>query len=95
MTLHELATNAAKYGALSQPGGHVLVRWTLAGVQAAALTIWWEERGGPEVAPPARLGYGSEVIRELVAYELGGTVDLVFARDGVRCSIELPVPSGA
>jgi len=94
MTLHELATNAAKYGALSQPGGHVLVRWTLAGIQAATLTICWEERGGPQVALPARLGYGSEVIRELVAYELGGTVDLVFARDGVRCSIELPVSSG-
>ena len=65
-----------------------------ADVQAARLNDCWEESGGPEVALPARLGYGSEVIRELVAYELGGTVDLVFARDGVRCSIELPMPSG-
>jgi two-component sensor histidine kinase len=94
MTLHELATNAAKHGALSRLGGHVLVRWTRGDVQAPRLKILWEESGGPAVVPPARLGYGSEVIRELVAYELGGTVDLVFDRNGVRCLIEVPVPSG-
>jgi two-component sensor histidine kinase len=95
MTLHELATNAAKYGALSVAGGHVFVGWTLGDVHPPTLKIRWKESGGPEVAPPARSGYGSEVIRELVAYELGGTVDLVFARGGVYCSIELPAPWGA
>jgi two-component sensor histidine kinase len=54
------------------------------------LEIHWEETGGPEVADPDRQGYGSGVIRDLLSYELGGMVDLRFARDGVRCSIELP-----
>jgi two-component sensor histidine kinase len=92
MVLHELATNAAKYGALSQRGGHVSVRWTLTGehTPAAKLRIEWKETGGPEVALPARQGYGSSVIRDLLAHELGGRVDLVFAADGVRCTIEIP-----
>jgi two-component sensor histidine kinase len=92
MVLHELATNAAKYGALSQRGGHVSVRWTLTAVRisAAMLRIEWEETGGPEVALPARQGYGSSVIRDLLTHELGGRVDLVFAANGVRCTIEMP-----
>jgi two-component sensor histidine kinase len=90
LTFHELATNAAKYGALSRTGGRVSVRWTLQGIQAPLLTIQWEESGGPEVGVPARLGYGSEVIREFATYELGATVDLVFAPAGIRCVIQLP-----
>jgi two-component sensor histidine kinase len=91
MTFHELATNAAKYGALSKPGGHVSLRWTVEGVRAPALTLVWEESGGPEVTLPVRQGYGSELVRELVGYELGGTVELVFARQGVRCALALPI----
>jgi two-component sensor histidine kinase len=87
MVIHELATNAAKYGALSQPGGRVSVRWRHS--PARALRIEWKETGGPEVTAPAREGYGSSVIRELLAYELGGRVDLIFEADGVRCTIEL------
>jgi two-component sensor histidine kinase len=92
MVLHELATNAAKYGALSQPDGVVSVHWTLAGEgsEEPALKIQWMEIGGPEVAKPDRQGYGSGVIRDLLTYELGGSVDLKFARHGVSCSIELP-----
>jgi two-component sensor histidine kinase len=92
MVMHELATNAAKYGTLSRPEGKVSVRWLLAPKisQGAALTIQWDETGGPEVAIPDRQGYGSGVIRDLLTYELGGKVDLTFARHGVRCSIELP-----
>jgi two-component sensor histidine kinase len=92
MVMHELATNAAKYGALSQPDGKVSVRWLLTPKvsQGAALKIQWDETGGPEVAIPDRQGYGSGVIRDLLTYELGGKVDLTFARHGVRCSIELP-----
>jgi two-component sensor histidine kinase len=92
MVMHELATNAAKYGALSQPDGQVSVRWRLAAKPPAGsvLEIQWEETGGPAVTGPERQGYGSGVVRDLLSYELGGKVDLKFAPLGVRCSIELP-----
>jgi two-component sensor histidine kinase len=90
MVLHELATNAAKYGALSQPSGHVSVQWRQTTDPSPMLRIEWRETGGPLVTAPAREGYGSSVIRDVLAYELGGKVDLVFAADGVRCTIELP-----
>ena len=92
MVIHELVTNAAKYGALSQPGGRVSVQWTLTTehTRAARLRIEWKETGGPRVSPPTRLGYGSSVIRDLLAYGLGGRVDLLFEADGVRCTIEIP-----
>ena len=96
MVLHELATNAAKYGALSQGAGSVSVRWTLPAEHAsgAMLRIEWQETGGPEVAVPVRKGYGTSVIRDLLVYGLGGRVDLAFAASGVRCTIELPVDGG-
>ena len=92
MVIHELTTNAAKYGALSRPGGKVAVRWTLATSSTAQrnLRIEWSETGGPTVVTPPGLGHGTGVIRELVPYELGGSVDHMFAADGVRCTIELP-----
>jgi two-component sensor histidine kinase len=91
MVLHELATNAAKYGALSQAGGHISVRWMqTTDPPALMLRIEWKETGGPQVAGPAREGYGSSVIRDVLAYEMGGRVDLVFETDGIRCTIELP-----
>jgi two-component sensor histidine kinase len=91
MVFHELATNAAKYGALSQPGGQVSVRWRQTDVSSTPmLTIEWKETGGPPVAAPARQGYGSSVIRDLLAYEMAGRVDLVFEADGVSCTMELP-----
>jgi two-component sensor histidine kinase len=95
MVLHELTTNAAKYGALSQQGGQVSVRWMVTDKHSAAamLRIQWKETGGPKVTPPARQGHGSSVIRDLLRYELDGSVDLVFASDGVRCAITLPVQS--
>jgi len=78
--LHELATNAAKYGALSQQGSRLSVRWTVVDKHSAAamLRIQWEEAGGPKVVPPARQGYGSSVIRDLLSFELDGSVELVF-----------------
>jgi two-component sensor histidine kinase len=96
MVLHELATNAAKYGALSQPGGQVSVRWRQTAELSSApmLRIEWKETGGPQVAAPAREGYGSRVIRGLLAYEMAGRVGLVFEADGVSCTIELPVNVG-
>lgn len=92
MVFHELATNAAKYGALSQEAGSVSVRWTLPAEcsPGAMLRIEWQEAGGPEVAVPARKGYGTSVIRDLLTFGHGGKVDLAFAPGGVRCTIELP-----
>src|SRR5262249_1237175 len=83
--IHELTTNAVKYGALSQQGGQVSVWWTVKEEPVATLMIEWVEAGGPKVAMPTRKGYGSGVIRELLSYELNGKVDLVFAHEGVRC----------
>jgi len=95
MVIHELTTNAVKYGALSRPDGQVSVRWILKLDRAGAGTreIQWTEIGGPQVAMQAVPGYGSSVIRDLIPYELGGRVDLGRAADGVRCTIELPARS--
>ena len=93
MVLHELTTNAAKHGALSTNDGQVSVRWsqTMNGVAVARARIVWQEAAGPAVRPPERSGYGMEVIRGLIPYELGGAVDLTFAPDGVRCEIDIPL----
>jgi PAS domain S-box-containing protein len=92
MVLHELATNAAKFGALSAKNGCVSVRWghPRYGDAESRFCIWWEESGGPTVRPQARSGYGTSVIRDLIPYELGGRVDIVHAPDGVRCTLEIP-----
>jgi PAS domain S-box-containing protein len=92
MVLHELATNAAKCGAISVKSGRVSVRWRFKrnGHAASWLCIQWEESGGPRVVPPTRSGFGTSVVRELIPYELGGTVDLMHLSEGVRCSLQIP-----
>jgi PAS domain S-box-containing protein len=93
MVLHELTTNAAKHGALSTDDGRVSVRWgqVMDGNPDARICIEWQEAAGPAVRPPKRSGYGMEVIRGLIPYQLGGTVDLAFVPGGVRCEINIPV----
>jgi PAS domain S-box-containing protein len=90
MVLHELITNSAKYGALSTLDGRVEVSWDRKPHAADKLTIVWRELGGPPVTAVVPSGYGTELIRNLVPHELGGTVDLSFAPDGVICRIEIP-----
>jgi PAS domain S-box-containing protein len=90
MVLHELTTNAAKHGALSTDDGLVSVRWRRARNADAGLCIEWQETGGPAVQAPQRSSYGTEVICNLIPYELDGTVDLAFAPEGVRCAINIP-----
>src|SRR5262245_51792716 len=92
MVLHELATNAAKYGALSTKEGRVSIRWDrhLNGHPRSHLALEWEEIGGPPVVAPSASSYGMSTIRDLIPYELGGAVDLVFAPEGLRCRLELP-----
>jgi two-component sensor histidine kinase len=93
IVLHELVTNAAKYGALSSPNGRVSVRWDRhSNVDAAAsLTMEWREFGGPAIVAPIQSGYGTSLILELIPHELGGKVDLVFAAEGACCRIEIPL----
>lgn len=91
MVLHELTTNAAKYGALSAPSGRVSLRWRWAeNGSDERLAIDWQESGGPPILEPKKCGYGTSTIREAIPFELGGTVDLSFAPSGLRCQIEIP-----
>jgi PAS domain S-box-containing protein len=92
MVLHELATNAAKYGALSKGHGRVSIRWRKAsrGRSNGKLVFEWRETGGPPVAPSSTTGYGTSVICDLIPYELGGVVDYKLARDGAVCRLEIP-----
>lgn len=93
MALHELVTNAVKYGALSNPNGHVSVSWDRQDGEdgTARVRIEWQETGGPSVVSPANPGYGTSLIRELIPHELGGMVDLTFAPNGVSCKIDVPI----
>jgi PAS domain S-box-containing protein len=89
MAFHELATNAAKYGALSVPGGKVRVAWRIS--PPGRLHIEWQEMDGPPVLPPRRRGFGSRMIEEALACDLDGKVQLHFLSQGVRCSMEMPL----
>jgi PAS domain S-box-containing protein len=93
MVLHELVTNAVKYGALSVPGGRVSVSWErkLNGSAAANLILVWRELGGPPMAAATHSGYGTDLIRNLIPHELGGRVALAFVKQGVNCQIEFPL----
>jgi PAS domain S-box-containing protein len=88
LVIHELATNAAKYGALSSDGGCVSVSWT---VTEGALRLTWCERDGPRVSPPTRRGFGSRLIERSLAGQLSGEARLDFAAEGLTCQITLPL----
>ena len=87
--MHELATNAAKYGALSQTGGKVAARWKL--TSPGLVRIEWQESGGPPVAPQRGRGFGTDLIERIVAHELKNPVELTFDPAGVRCVLTVPV----
>lgn len=88
LALHELTTNAAKYGALSVLGGKLSVSWTTVD---GRIRLVWKERGGPEVVPPRRNGFGRMLLERLVGPALDGDVNIDFAPEGVSCVIEFPV----
>jgi two-component system CheB/CheR fusion protein len=91
LAVHELATNAAKYGCLSVDGGQLAVSWRVTGKgQPQQLEIEWREAGGPPVAPPSRRGFGTKLIEVSLVRGLGATVDRDFAETGVCCSIAMP-----
>ena len=89
LALHELATNASKYGALSVAGGQVAIRWSP--VEENVARIEWIEKGGPQVPAKRPRGFGTDLIEKIVAHELRNPVDLQFAPDGVRCTLMVPV----
>ena len=91
MAVHELATNAAKHGALSQHGGTVEIAWDFLGQAANQLRIRWIERDGPQVGTPARSGFGRLLLERGLAHELRGKVQLDFARQGLKCTIVFPL----
>jgi two-component system CheB/CheR fusion protein len=94
MAFHELATNAAKYGALSNESGRIAVSWYIDGASPEALQMKWMESGGPPVQPPNRRGFGSRLIERGLALELNGHARLEFEPSGVVCVIEMPAPRG-
>lgn len=88
LVIHELVTNAAKYGALSAGGGRLSIGWSRNGV--GDCEIAWQESGGPLVAPPARQGFGSILISRSIPFDLGGTSDLSFLPAGLRGVLRIP-----
>lgn len=91
MVLHELATNAAKYGALSAEGGSVQVAWALEGEDRNILKLRWIESGGPKVETPNRRGFGHRLIERNIGRDLRGEVALQFEPSGLQCSIRFPL----
>lgn len=95
MTLHELVTNAAKHGALSVPDGEVHVAWEVITIEGGGrrLRLTWSEAGGPPVTQPSRRGFGTRLIGTSIERELDGAVQFDFAREGLRCSVDVPLSS--
>ncbi len=88
LALHELATNASKYGALSNPAGHVNITWDR--TPGSRFVLEWKESGGPRVQPPKRRGFGQAVLERLASQALEGDAHLSFHKEGVAWRIEIP-----
>jgi len=92
MAMHELATNAVKYGALANKTGTIDVSWKVTnGTAPPRLALRWTETGGPPVVPPRRRGFGSRLIERSLANDLDGQVEIAFAPTGVVCTVDAPV----
>jgi two-component sensor histidine kinase len=91
MVLHELATNAGKYGALSVPEGRVAIAWTR--VEGTGLSFQWAETDGPPPTPTPRKGFGLKLIDRETAYNLGGRAEVDLAEGGLTAKITLPLES--
>ncbi|MCC7347811.1 MAG: sensor histidine kinase, partial [Variibacter sp.] len=96
MVLHEMTTNAAKYGALSAPGGRIEIAWELRRDAAGpVLVLRWIEAGGPRVEPPKRQGFGSRLIDQSLTRDLGGRIAWEHRPEGLRCTFEIPLGTPA
>lgn len=89
LAIHELATNAAKYGALSSAKGHVRIGWTK--ISPDRVRLEWRESGGPKVVANPPRGFGTDLIEKIVAHELGSAVELAYRPEGVTCVLTIPV----
>ena len=92
MALHELCTNAVKYGALSNDTGRIELGWNRSGDGLPRLKLVWTEHGGPAVSPPKRRGFGSFLLERTLAADLDGSVTTEFRPEGLICSIDAPLP---
>jgi two-component sensor histidine kinase len=90
LILHELVTNAAKYGALAQPNGRIAIAWRLGGVDNETLRFMWRENGLTGIKRPNHRGFGSRMVETSVKHELGGRVETSYRDDGVTYEIEFP-----
>ncbi len=90
LVVHELATNAAKYGALSNSGGRISVDWTVAGHNPPRLELTWREQGGPRIEHLSKHGFGTELIERGIRFELQGEAKLELANGGLLCRIIIP-----
>jgi two-component sensor histidine kinase/PAS domain-containing protein len=91
MAMHELATNASKYGALTVPQGTVTIDWTVRNGGTPRVDITWIERGGPRVEPPGASGFGTKLIDRVVGYDLDGKASLSFEPGGLRAVLSFPL----
>jgi two-component system CheB/CheR fusion protein len=92
LAIHEVATNALKYGALSRAGGRIEVSWRIDEAASPPQLIFdWTEQGGPKVAAPQRKGFGTELLERTMAFELKGSTVLTFDPAGVRCVVTVPL----
>lgn len=94
MIFHELATNAAKFGALSSVDGRVLVDWTIIDQPVRTLNLTWREVDGPPVEVPSRRGFGSRLIERSVRHDLAGSIDLRYSIEGFEATISIPLDRG-
>ena len=92
LVFHELATNASKYGALSNATGQLEIQWQVTGTEKRLLELIWQETGGPTVVPPTKTGFGSELISTNLS-GCGGTAALTYLAGGVICILTLPLAS--
>jgi two-component sensor histidine kinase len=95
LVLHELATNAVKYGALSVPAGRLLLRWQRQPETPDRVELTWVEQGGPPVTPPTRQGFGSKLVTRAFQSQMHSKIAFDYARDGLKCRIEFQIPAEA
>ena len=91
MILHELVTNAAKYGALTLPEGSILIEWRVSPSDTTMLDLVWRETGVPNVRTPRKFGFGTRMIRASIEHELGGVVKVTYGRDGIAYDFAFPL----
>jgi CheY-like chemotaxis protein len=88
LVLHELATNSAKYGALSTPEGILTIRWS---IETGMLNLRWEESGGPPVTTPSSHGFGTKIMNASIKHQIGGNVAWDWRTSGLHCTLQIPL----